>query len=166
MGAGYHGGFGNTLGAVAGDAVFPSQPLVFFKYISRRPDIDPAGVFDIAVHGRIFAITINHNNRTVDLDARVVAKLIKQRKDYKAGQNIRLLSCNTGAAANGFAQSLADQLNVIVEAPNKMLWALENGRYFVAGGKQLNDRWIPIMSDMGKLVKFYPGGYRNGKNRM
>ncbi len=33
MGAGFHGGFGNTYGAAAGDAVFKSKPELYF---SRR----------------------------------------------------------------------------------------------------------------------------------
>lgn len=35
---------------------------------------------------------------------------------YKKGQSIRLLSCNTGTLNHGFAQDLANKLNVTVWA--------------------------------------------------
>ena len=49
------------------------------------------------------------------------------------GQTIRLWSCNTGALDNGFAQNLANKLNVEVYAPTNYLWSTPNGNYFVAG---------------------------------
>lgn len=43
MGAGFHGGFGNTYGAAAGDAVFKSKPGQYFSNIAKRTDIDRNG---------------------------------------------------------------------------------------------------------------------------
>ena len=51
MGGGYHGGFGGTGGAAAGDAVFKSSPEQFFKNAARRADKDRNGVFDVVAHG-------------------------------------------------------------------------------------------------------------------
>lgn len=64
------------------------------------------------------------------------------------GQAIRLLSCNTGSLDNGFAQNLANRLNVDVSAPTNYLWAEPNGNYYVAG---MNDLRLPDMNDVGIL---------------
>ena len=50
MGAGFHGGFGNTYGAVACDAVFKSEPELYFSHISKRADVDRNGVYDVVAH--------------------------------------------------------------------------------------------------------------------
>ena len=161
MGAGYHGGFGKTSGAVAGDAVYTSSPYEFFLYIARRKDVDKDGIIDIVSHGKPYTIKLNHNGNEIELDARVMARIIKLRKDYKQGQPVRLLSCNTGSKKNGFAQSLADHLGVPVIAPTKILWAYPNGKYTVAGGREDDNKHvIPVMSDRGIFKTFYPGGYK------
>lgn len=73
------------------------------------------------------------------------------------GKSIRLLSCETGASANGFAQNLANKLNVVVEAPTKLVWAYPDGRYIVADRSSSNP-YRPDLSKKGKFIKFYPGG--------
>ena len=132
MGTGFHGGFGQTYGAAAGDAVFHSEPEQFFSNIRYRQDID--------------------KNRTA-------ARLIKSKGEYKRGQPIRLLSCNTGASTSGFAQNLANKLGVVVEAPTKLVWAYPNGKYIVAA-RMKNNPQLPDLNNRGKFKKFYPGGKR------
>lgn len=86
-------------------------------------------------------------------------RYIQNRADIDAngynGQGIRLLSCNTGALDNGFAQNLANQLNVEVYAPINYLWATQDGKYFVAG---MTNQGGPNMSEMGIFRIFIPGG--------
>ena len=82
---------------------------------------------------------------------------IKSKTDYKHGQPIRLLSCDTGSSTSGFAQNLANKLNVVVEAPTKLVWAYPNGKYFVAGRRKDNPN-LPDMNNPGVFKKFYPGG--------
>ena len=159
MGAGYHGGFGNTYGAVAGDAVFESEPTQYFSNIAKRADIDRNGVYDVVAHGGQAVIQIESNGETIKVDSRIAAKLIQQKADYKRGQPIRLLSCDTGSSNSGFAQNLANKLGVVVEAPTKLVWALPNGRYFVAG-RSSSDPEFPDLTNLGKFKKFYPGGKR------
>ena len=77
--------------------------------------------------------------------------------DYKKGQPIRLLSCNTGSTMSGFAQSLANKLNVVVEAPTKLVWAYPNGKYIVAARRKDNPQF-PDLNNQGSFKKFYPGG--------
>lgn len=63
--------------------------------------------------------------------------------------------CNTGSLDNGFAQNLANKLNVKVYAPTNYLWATPNGNYFVAG---MNNSRLPDMNDVGTFKLFSPGG--------
>lgn len=158
MGAGYHGGFGNTYGSVAaGDAVYESKPGEFFANIANRKDIDKNGVYDVVAHGSAAIIQVTHNGEILKIDSRIAAKLIKSKTDYKPGQPIRLLSCDTGSSTSGFAQNLANKLNIVVEAPTKLVWAYPNGKFFVAGRRK-DDPNKPDMNNLGTFKKFYPGG--------
>ena len=157
MGTGNHGGFGKTHGAAAGDAVFQSEPGQFFSNIANRSDVDRNGVYDVVAHGGSAIIQVTHNGQKIEVDARTAAKLIKSKGEYKRGQPIRLLSCNTGALTSGFAQNLANKLGVVVEAQTKLVWAYPNGRYIVAGRRRDNPQ-LPDLTNRGTFKKFYPGG--------
>ena len=157
MGAGYHGGFGNTSGAAPGDVVYQSSQLEYFNYIAKRKDVDPSGMFDVVAHGAVNAIQIEHNNRIERIDHRTLVNLLKHNKQYGVGQVIRLLSCNTGASTKSFAQNLANKLNVIVMAPTKLVWAYPDGRHIVASRDPNNPRF-PNLNDLGKFEYFYPRG--------
>ncbi len=84
------------------------------------------------------------------------SKLIKRYKSLK-NKPIGLLSCNTGADPNGFAQNLANKLGVKVMAPNKVFWCWPNGNHVVASRSKANPR-IPNLGDLGEFVEFIPGG--------
>ena len=159
MGAGYHGGFGNTAGAIAGDAIIPSPKYEYFTNISRRKDIDKDGVLDVVAHGSPNTIKILHNGQELVIDSRIAAKLIAKNPKYVSGGALRLLSCNTGSSTKGFAQNLANKLNVVVYAPTKLVWAYPNGHYIVAGRRKDNNN-LPDLSDLGTFIPFYPGGKR------
>jgi len=88
MGAGKHGGFGKTKGSSG----------YVLKNIRKRKDIDPDGKFDLIAHGTSTYVQFEHNGKTININSRTVAKLIKQMPGYKKGQPIRLLSCNTGTS--------------------------------------------------------------------
>ena len=79
MGAGYHGGFGRTRGAVAGDVVFHSEPGQYFLNIAHRPDIDENGVYDVVAHGGEAIIQVTHNGQVLQINSRTAAKLIKSK---------------------------------------------------------------------------------------
>ena len=163
MGGGIHGGFGPTKGylsAVSGNAVYKSKDKLYFEYISRRKDIDENGVYDFVAHGLPDKIQIEHNNENIQINSRVASNLIKNRSDYKKGQAIRLLSCYTGKYENGFAQSLANKLGVIVYAPTEIVWAYPSGRHIVAAMGANNQ---PDLNKKGKMKKFIPGGNKNAK---
>lgn len=86
------------------------------------------GFFDVAMHGSPRSVFFRSNENK--MSARTLATVIRHSKGY-AGQNIRLLSCNTGKVigdAYCFAEELANALGVIVTAPNKTLYIFSDGK--------------------------------------
>ncbi len=71
---------------------------------------------------------------------------------------IRLLSCNTGKDPYGFAQNLANKLNVKVIAPNTYYWAYPNGKHLAA---EMKKNGQIDLSKPGEMITFYPGGYKH-----
>ncbi len=90
-------------------------------------------------------------------NSRYIARIIMHNPQYKKKQSIRLLSCYTGSTTNGFAQNLANKLNVVVYAPTNIVWAYPGGKIVVAP-RQTNNPDYPDLSKKGKFVAFYPGG--------
>lgn len=137
-----------------GDATFMDSDDAFLKNISNRTDIDANGYFDVIAHGTPNGIQITHNGQKIIVNSRIAARLIQNMAGYN-GQPIRLLSCSTGSLDNGFAQNLANKLNVEVYAPTNFLWATPNGTYFVAGKTKVG---APDMNIKGIFKLFKPGG--------
>lgn len=141
-------------GAAAGDASFMNPSESFNRYIRQRRDVDPDGKFDLIAHGTPNGIQIEHNGIRVLINSRTAAQMIKRLPDYN-GQPIRLLSCNTGARAEGFAQNLANKLGVVVEAPSDIIWAYPNGRHVIAPN---NGKGKPDLRKRGHFIQYKPGG--------
>ncbi|MEW8029213.1 MAG: hypothetical protein AB2806_15945, partial [Candidatus Thiodiazotropha sp.] len=138
--------------AAPGPVNFMADSDRFFINSSRRPDIDPDGYFDVVAHGSPNRIQIETTNGPVLVDHRTAARLIQQQPGYN-GQNIRLFSCSTGACDTGFAQNLANKLNVEVQAPTDLLWAYPSGRTLVAP-KAINGQ--PDLNSLGEIRNFLP----------
>ena len=157
MSKGYSGLFSGTKGSrvAFGSTDYMKPTDNFSKFIKRRTDIDANGFYDIIAHGNAMSIEIQHNGKTITIDHRVAARLFMQDKQYK-GQAIRLLSCSTGKLDTGFAQNLANKLNVPVQAPTDILWARPSGRYYVTAGKTVNGRLVEDFSKPGDFKTFYP----------
>ena len=130
----------------------------FVSRISRRTDVDPNGYFDIVAHGTSNSIQITHNGEHILVDHRVVAQLIQNVDGYN-GQPIRLLSCNTGSLDKGFAQNLANTLNVDVMAPTKYVCANPDGSYFISGIRRVENITVSD-GNMGEFRVFTLGGNR------
>ena len=137
-----------------GNATFMDAGDAFLSNISHRTDVNPNGYFDVIAHGTPNGIQITHNGQHMIVDHRTAARLIQNSDGYN-GQAIRLLSCNTGSLDNGFAQNLANKLNVEVYAPTNYLWSTPNGKHFVAGMDNLR---LPDMKNKGVFKLFTPGG--------
>lgn len=149
----FHGTSGSR--AAAGDKSFMSKKDPFIINIKNRKDVDPNGQFDLIAHGTSETIEVEHNGKKIQIDSRTTAMLIKKMPGYKKGQSIRLLSCSTGARSHGFAQDLANKLNVVVYAPSDILWAYPSGRHFIAAKDKYGN---PDLSKKGRFIKFTPGG--------
>lgn len=157
MSKGYSGLFNGTKGSrvafASTDYMKPTDD--FSVYIKNRKDIDADGFYDIIAHGNETSIEIQHNGITIKVNHRVAAKLFKQDKKYN-GKAIRLLSCSTGKLDTGFAQNLANKLNIPVKAPTDILWAKPSGKYYVTAGKTVNGRLVEDFSAPGRFKTFYP----------
>jgi hypothetical protein len=140
--------------AEAGAANFMSDSDKFFQNASKRSDIDSNGLFDVVAHGSPNKIKIETPNSSVLVDHRTAARLIQQQPGYN-GQNIRLLSCSTGACDTGFAQNLANNMNVEVHAPTDLLWAYPDGKMLVAP-EMLNLKGYPDLAKLGDFRIFQP----------
>ena len=160
MSKGYSGLFKRTKGnPTAGSLDFMNSDDQFLKNIKQSKDLDTPGRIDVIGHGTTKSIEVNLNGKKYTFDHRTLSKFIKKDSTIKS---IRIMSCDTGADKNGFAQNLANKLNIIVEAPNKILWAYPSGKYVVASRDPIHpDR--PNLNDQGEFIKFYPGGNKNGR---
>ena len=86
------------------------------------------GFFDVAMHGSPTAVAFG--TKDANMSPRLLASVIRHHPDYH-GENIRLLSCNTGLKIGDnycFAEELANALGVIEEAPDMEIWTDHNGR--------------------------------------
>ena len=107
-----------------------------------RNTLPEEGFYDVALHGA--ETTAEFFGKTID--AYTLAQIIRERPDYRPGEPIRLLSCSTGATnttGNCFAQILANELNTVVIAPNKVLFVNPDGSFYIGSEKE------------GKLIPFY-----------
>lgn len=138
--------------AAPGPTNLMSDSDQFYLNVKKRSDIDPDGYFDVVAHGSPNKIQVETQNGPVLVDHRTAAKLIQNNPDYN-GQNIRLLSCNTGSCDNGFAQSLSNKLNVEVKAPTDLIWAYPDGKTAIAP-KSTNGQ--PNLKNLGEMKIFKP----------
>lgn len=155
----YSGAKISVISPVAGELVLRSKDYRYFEHIMRRSDIDPNGLFDIVGHGSPVSIQVEINGFQQQLDARNISRILKHNHTYIPKQPIRLLSCLTGAKANGFAQNLANKMNTTVYAPTDIVWAYPNGRHIVAPRNPKNPK-LPHPTKRGSFIPFYPGGER------
>lgn len=93
-----------------------------------------------------------------NVSARFFANMLMHSKDYKKGRPIRLISCDTGSSDYGFAQKLANKLNVPVMAPTRKYLACDDGTYIVAGTYKKNGIEYVDERNMGYMRVFNPGG--------
>jgi len=94
-----------------------------FRNFIRLRERTHDGYYNILCHGSGKSVIIDGRN----LKPQELANLILQ-QGYEKDEPIRLISCKTGAKANGFAKKLAELLDVEVIAPQKkyLLMIFEN----------------------------------------
>ena len=90
------------------------------------------------------------------LNADKVAHLIRNSPQYVGGnQKVILYACDTGKNKNGFAQQLADNLWVMVEAPNRKLFPTIKGEFIIAD----KISWSKNTYIRGSWVQYKPKKY-------
>ena len=158
MGSGSSGLYAGAKGTgkyVAGNRDYMRAGELFSVRIARRKDVDPQGFYDVIAHGTEKTILVEHNGETAEITHRAFVQLMKKDPEWK-GRAVRLLSCDTGKVAHGFAQGLADRLGVPVKAPTELVWADWRGGYFVAAGKMERGKLVPDKTKPGDFVTYYP----------
>ena len=119
------------------------------EYVQK---VKPAkGYFDVALHGSSSAV--GFGTEKTNMSPRMLASVIRHSEGWN-GQNIRLLSCNTGKQVRDeycFAEELANALGVKVSAPNDLLYFSGNGGFYVGEHGE------------GKMLSFYPN--QRGRRR-
>lgn len=143
MGAGYHGGFGNTFHskAISLSPTFAGSDnslKTAAKWIKPK-----TGYTDIIIHGKSDHVEIKTGNEWEKIDHRTLARMYKGDKKYTK-EPIRLISCETGKDVNGFAQNLANKLGRKVIAPSDTVWIYPNGKITIGPNARVNTgKWIP-----------------------
>lgn len=115
----------STIKLQNGFACFPDGDPLNYNSQNVKP---VEGFFDVGMHGTPKCVFFRSKNKN-QMSARTLATVIRHSKEY-AGQNIRLLCCNTGKQVGDaycFAEELANALGVTVTAPNKALYIFPDG---------------------------------------
>lgn len=116
------------------------------KAVPRVP-----GMYTVDMHGDPDSVRIGSRYLTAD----ELATLLEADPHWK-GEPIRLLACETGQSANGFAQQLADRLGVTVYAPSDYVFVSARGSIYVTGWERRNGIVVPKMPPTGKMYAFDP----------
>ena len=107
--------------------------------------------FDVIIHGneQHFWFKFGGEGKGVKVTAKQLADILRKKTSYKAGQPVRLISCNTGKCSSGPAKQLANELGVKVLAPNKFVNIRPNGSMVIGekGAHIQTGKWIPFSFD-------------------
>jgi hypothetical protein len=116
-------------------------------------DVQPEpGQYTIDVHGGPDFVRIGEDRLTAD----DLATLIEADPNWH-GEPIRLLACETGQHADGFAQRLADRLGVTVHAPSGYLEVTPDGQVLVGRTEQdSSGTWHVRRPPDGRMTAFEP----------
>jgi len=127
--------------------LFPTSEAIR-ESATRIPN--PAGTFTVGGHGNSSTIVDTEGN---PISPRQMARRIQSHPCYKKGQTVVLMSCNTGAGDDSYAQHLARELDAPVRAPDQFLWIWPSGATKPAGMK--SDRTMDT-SAPGRWREFNP----------
>lgn len=141
-----------------GSVDYMASDDLFSINIMKRKDIDPDDYLDIVAHGDSKIIIVQHNGHPATLSHNSFARFLQEKKALTK-KKIRLLSCNTGAIPRGFAQGLADRLNMEVLAPKGYVAVDKYGHYAAYKGRFENQKLV-LYEKVG-FETFYPKGGKN-----
>ncbi|MFL6118748.1 hypothetical protein [Actinophytocola sp.] len=133
----------------AGRAFYAAGDELLTDVADVRPE---PGQYTVDMHGGEDFVRIGEDRLTAD----DLATLIEADPHWH-GEPIRLLACETGQSANGFAQQLADRLGVTVYAPSDYLEITPDGEVLV--GRPAQDSggsWHITRPATGRMYAFEP----------
>ena len=108
------------------------------------------GRYTLDLHGGPDFVRIGADRLTAD----DLAALVEADPNWH-GEPIRLLACETGQKADGFAQRLADRLGVTVHAPTEMVGIDPDGNVYVAS-LTVNEAGMRVPGPPGRMRAFEP----------
>jgi hypothetical protein len=94
---------------------------------------ESSGYFNVVSHGTPQYFSATQDGASFRYGAKEMADRIRATRGY-TGQDVRLISCNTGACPTGVAQRLATELGVNVLAPIGLAYVDEFGFFWADGG--------------------------------
>ena len=127
-----------------------------YLYASKIPELE--GYDTIVCHGsEKYVYMYGNDDEEFEYGPGEFANLILNATGY-TGKPIRLMSCNTGALEDGFAQRLSNILQVEVLAPTEAIWVNSYGEIFISNYDVLAQMWYEgkNINDTGIWKKFYP----------
>ncbi|MBR3245193.1 MAG: hypothetical protein IKI32_01690 [Lachnospiraceae bacterium] len=135
-------------------AIFAERGTLLSRVAYNLPEKD--GYYTVVCHGKPYYVEFK--GKKIDPDT--LCAIIAQRKDYKKGTDIRLISCYAGTKEDGVARYVADKLGVNVLAADKkaiISKALSGGWDVYSGSKEGKHD--------GDMLIFEPnGGVRNAES--
>lgn len=124
------------------------------------PKKDRAASGDVPIYPGEYVLDLHGSPHAVQggdgamMDADAFADVIRKRTDWDGQSPIRLFSCDTGAAPDGFAQQLSTNLGVDVTAPTTPVWSQSGGAPFVTDIDPITG--APVWPPNGAWVQFTP----------
>lgn len=140
----------NSVKYASASPVYLSRADQLYEYAKK---IKPIKRYeDVVVHGDETGFVFrNANGVESNLSVVAFAEILRETPSYNGG-NIRLISCDTGAAGAVSAQALADELQVTVLAPSKTVFIDWDGNMVIAD----NIADAAKGKNTGKWKKFRP----------
>lgn len=136
---------------------FVNKHDLLYKYGSKIKDMNSYET--IVCHGTADSILIYTNeDESIEYSAEEFARILRSSPSYHGG-DIHLISCSTGAKDDGFAQQLADIMQIHVLAPTEAVHVNADGRLFVSDNRILAEMYFENMSvkETGSWRLFSPG---------
>jgi hypothetical protein len=136
----------NSVVTPAGRAFYPPGEVPDTAHALRRE----TGQYTVDIHGGPDFVRIGADRLTVD----DLAALIEADPNWH-GEPVRLLACETGQNAGGFAQQLADRLGVTVHAPTEMVGVDPDGNLYVTS-LTVDEAGMRVPGLPGRMYEFEP----------
>jgi hypothetical protein len=123
----------------------PENPMILIEspdlLAKYAPNITrEAGFRDVVVHGTPGSLDVLHNGKWVKLRPNEFRNWLRS-QGFRGKEDIRLISCSTGANPKGVAQDIANGLGVRVKAPTDKAWVFPDGHMTVGPTQKGGGSW-------------------------